>query len=170
MRASSSAMTTRVVNGGTCDLSSSGTSTGWGGSGGVTGAPRSGAGVLLTRAYLAALRWVREGLHFSFLSKAPVLQLVREAALKQRTVWVRIPPGALFLRFQGSRQKADVPVLVNIRFLLRVFAITRTKWPHVRRQHTQASPRTGCPGPQPELGQPADGRLARGNPVLATTP
>jgi hypothetical protein len=41
-------------------------------------------------------------------------------------VWVRIPPGALFLRFQGWNQEADVPVLVNIRFLLRVVAITLT--------------------------------------------
>src|SRR5690349_21505874 len=144
-------MTTRVVSGGTCDLSSSGASTGWGDSGAVTVAPRSGAGVLLTRAYLAAVRWVREGLHFSFLSKAPVLQLVREAALKQRTVWVRIPPGALFLRFQGFHPEADVPILVNIRFLLRVARISHSQWPHVRRQRTQASPRIGGTRAQPQL-------------------
>lgn len=62
MSASSSAMTTRVVSGGTCDWSSSGTSTGWGDSGAVTWALLvPGQAVLLTRAYLAAIRWGHGG-------------------------------------------------------------------------------------------------------------
>src|SRR5690349_9974635 len=73
-------MTTRVVSGGTCDLSSSGASTGWGDSGAVTGAPCSGR-ALLTRAYPAAVRWGHGGSVPAFvLEEAPVVQRERHGA------------------------------------------------------------------------------------------